>query len=143
MNKTLKLVFLISIVLNVLLVGVLLGELPNRFDRRPLPQERIAAAAKQLPESERPRFESKMEQMRKEVQPLRDQLQEARQETLRVFAAEPFDESAFDRQVSKVAQLRVQLFMRMAESMKAIAKELPAEQRQALARAFERPPSRQ
>jgi uncharacterized membrane protein len=140
MNKTLKLTFLVSILLNVLLAGMLLGELPKRAERRSPPQERIAAAAQQLPESARPKFQIKMEQVHREVQPLRDQIETARKETLRLFAAEPFDASAFDRETSKVAALRLEMFKRLAASMKGVAKEFPAEQRQALAKAFERPP---
>jgi uncharacterized membrane protein len=141
MNKKLKFVFLASILLNVLLGGVLLGELPRRLDRSLSRQEQMDKAIKELPEPMRSRFRDKMEQARKDVEPIRDQIQEARNETIRVFIAEPFDEAAYDRQVSKITDLRVQLAKRMAASMKEAAKELPPEQRQALAEAFKRPPT--
>jgi len=141
MNKSVKVAFLASLVVNVLLIGVLLGGLPNRRDKRPEPQERMAAVAERLPEPARATFLSKIGQMHQEVQPLRDQIQAARAEALRALGAEPFDEAAFDRQVSKVTELRVELFKRLSATMKAIAKEFPLEQRQALAKAFERPPS--
>ncbi|HEV8342073.1 MAG TPA: periplasmic heavy metal sensor [Candidatus Binatia bacterium] len=141
MNKKLKFVFLASILLNVLLGGVLLGELPRRLDRSLSRQEQMDKAIKELSEPMRSRFRNKMEQARKDVEPIRDQIQEARNETIRVFIAEPFDEVAYDRQVSKITDLRVQLAKRMAASMKEAAKELPSEQRQALAEAFKRPPT--
>ena len=141
MNKKLKFVFLASILLNVLLGGVLLGELPRRLDRSLSRQEQMDKAIKELPEPMRSRFRNKMEQARKDVEPIRDQIQEARNETIHVFIAEPFDEAAYDRQVSKITDLRVQLAKRMAASMKEAAKELPPEQRQALAEAFKRPPT--
>ena len=47
MNKMLKLVFVASITLNVLFVGVLVGQLPHRFDRRLAPRERMEAAVKE------------------------------------------------------------------------------------------------
>jgi uncharacterized membrane protein len=140
MNKTLKLTFLVSIVLNVLLIGVMLGELPNRFEGRPDPGQRIEAAAQQLPEPARSRFRTIMEQARKDAQPTRDQIQAARGETLRLFAAEPFDEAAFDRAVNKMTEIRARLAARYATAMKTLAKELPAADRKSLARAFERSP---
>jgi uncharacterized membrane protein len=141
MNKKLKFVFLASILLNVLLGGVLLGELPRRLDRSLSRQEQMDNAIKELPEPMRSRFRNKLEQTRKDAEPIRDQIREARNETIRVFVSEPFDEAAYDRQVSKISDLRVQLAKRMAASMKEAAKELPPEQRQALAEAFKRPPT--
>jgi uncharacterized membrane protein len=142
MNKALKLAFVASLVLNVLLIGVLLGQLPNRFAGGYSPQGRIEAAAQQLPEPARSRFRNQMAQLRAEVQPLREQVQEARNNTLRAFGAEPFDEAAFEQQVSRISELRMQLSKRMAARVKEVAKELPANQRQALAEAFKRPERR-
>src|ERR671918_784069 len=131
MNKTLKLAFLASITLNVLLVGVLLGQVPRQFDRPFSPRQRIEIAIKELPEPARSRLGAKMAQMRNEMDPIRDQVQRARNETIGIFVAEPFDEAAYDRHVSKIDELRIQMGQRLAANMKEIAKELPAEQRKA------------
>lgn len=139
MNKVLKLAFLASLVFNVIFIGVLLGQLPNRFAGVSSPQGRIETAAQRLPEPARSRFRNEIEQLRAEVQPLREQIREARNSALRAFGAEPFDGVAFDRQVSQISELRVQLSKRMAERMKEVVKDLPADQRQALAEAFKRP----
>jgi uncharacterized membrane protein len=141
MNKTVKLIFLGSMVLNVLFSGILLGQLPNRLGRDSFYQRRIDTAAMKLPEPSRAHFRQKMGQVRSEVQPLREQLQEARNEAIRAFTAEPFDEAAYDRQIGKISELRRQMSKRMAATMKEIAKELPLEERQALAEAFKRPPT--
>lgn len=142
MNKALKITLLASIILNVLFLGVLLGQLPNRFAMGSSFQQRMDAAINDLPEPARSRFRDKIEQTRKEVQPIRDQLQQARNETIRVFAAEPFDEAAYDRHVSDISELRVELGKRMAASMKQLATGLPAEQRQMLAEGLKRPATR-
>jgi uncharacterized membrane protein len=140
MNKTLRLAFLVSITLNVLLVGVLLGQLPRQLDRPLSARQRIEIATNELPETERSRVGAKLAQMRNETNPIREQIQRIRNETIAIFVAEPFDEAAYDRHVSKIDELRRQMSRRMAANMKEIAKELPAEQRKTLARAFERPP---
>jgi uncharacterized membrane protein len=140
MSKTLKLLFLTSVTLNVLFLGVLLGQLPQRFRTAFSPQARMEAAIKDMPEPARSRIHVKMDQMFKETQPLRDQIQKVRNETIGIFIADPFDEAAYDRHVSQIDGLRLEMAKRFAVNMKEIARELPAAQRKKLAEAFERPP---
>ena len=72
---------------------------------------------------------------------IRDQIQQAREEAIRILIAEPFDGTAYDRQVSKIHELYGQRSQRMAEIVKEVAKDLPPEQRQVLAEVLKRPPS--
>jgi uncharacterized membrane protein len=135
MNHKLKGVILASIILNVLLVGILFGQLPHRFDRDVYYQRVMDQAVKKLPQSEQTAFRQKMDQMRAEAEPIRKQIREARDETIRIVTTEPFEEAAFDREVRRVNDLRVQ----MAGILKKAAEALPAEQRRALGEALKRP----
>jgi uncharacterized membrane protein len=141
MNAKLKFAFLASLLVNVFLIGVLLGELPRRFDDRVSREERMEKALEKLPEPLRARFRGKMERMREGSEQLRDQIQAAREEAIRILIAEPFDGTAYDRQVSKIHELHGQRSQRMAEIVKEVAKDLPPEQRQVLAEVLKRPPS--
>src|ERR671918_720315 len=140
MNKKLKIAFLVSIIANVLLLGVVLGALPQRFEGRPSFQDRLKADLKKLPEPTRSRFGESMENMRKAGEPLRQQMQEAREEAIRILVTEPFDEAAYDREVNKFQQLRLQLGRQMSDNMKELAKSLPPEDRKELAKVLRRPP---
>lgn len=139
MNKKLKIAFLVSIIANVLLLGVVLGALPQRFEGRPSFQDRLKADLKKLPEPTRTRFGETMDGMRKAGEPLRQQMQQAREEAIRVLTDEVFDEAAYDRQVNKIQQLRLQLSKQMSDNMKELAKSLPPEQRKDLAKVLSRP----
>jgi uncharacterized membrane protein len=141
MNKKLKFVFLASIVVNVLLGGVFLGELPRRFDRDFYRRERMEKALTELPQPVQDRFREKMKQTREDAEPIRDQIRDARDEAIRILAAEPFDEAAYDRQVAKISELRGQFGKRMAGIVKEVAKEATPEQRKALAEMFKRSPA--
>ena len=138
MSKTVKLVFLASLVLNVLLVGMLLGRLPRDvgFGR----QQRMDQALKDLPEPTQTRLREKFKQMRASGDPLRDQIRVEREETLRILSADPFDEAAYDRHVSRIDDLQLQIFKRMGQVVKEIAKELPPEERRLFAQILRRPP---
>ncbi|MGE0820730.1 MAG: periplasmic heavy metal sensor [Candidatus Binatia bacterium] len=134
-----KFAFLISLIVNVFLVGVLLGELPHHFDERLSREERMEKAIEALPEPLRARFRGKIEDLRESSDLLREQIRKAREEALRILTAEPFDGAAYDRQVSKIHTLYGQRSQRMAKVIKEIAKDLPQEQRQALAEVLKRP----
>ena len=135
MNQKLKWIILLSILLNVLLVGILFGQLPHRFDRDDYRKQILEQATKKLPESSQGPSRQKLEQMRAAADPIRDQIRQARDDTVSIIINDPFDEAAFDRQVKKINDLRLQ----MADILKKAAKELPPDQRRALGETLKRP----
>jgi uncharacterized membrane protein len=141
MTRAVKLAFLASLVLNLLLLGVILGQVPRGLEMTPpTRQQRMEEALKKVPEPTQSRFREKFAQIRASSDPLRQQIDEARAETLRLLSAEPFDEAAYDRQVSKIEELRGEMFKRMGQSMKQTSKELSPEERRMLADLLRRPP---
>jgi len=140
MTKALKLAFLASLVLNLLLLGVILGQVPRGLEATPTRQSRMEEALKKVPEPTQSRFREKFAQIRAVNDPLRQQIDEARAETLRLLAAERFDETAYDRQVSKIEELRGEMFKRMGQDFKQTAKEFSLEERRMLADVLRRPP---
>ncbi len=138
MNRKLRIAFLVSIIVNVLLAGVILGALPHRF-YSPRSRETFLSAVDKLPEPARTRFRNNLEAFRKS--PLRQQLTDARNEAIRLLAVEPFNEAAYDRAVEKVNELRLQMSRRASDDVKAIIKDLPVDQRKAVAELLKRPPS--
>ena len=135
MNKSFKLAFITSLVANVLLAGILIGQLPSRFGAPPSRQQRIEATLQKLPESVRARFRESLEQST----PIREQIRAARTGALEILKTEPFDEAAYDRQVKKIDDLRAQLSNRFAAIVRESATKLPPEGRKTLATALQRP----
>ena len=140
MSHTLKMVFLVSLIANVLLLGVVLGAVPRRLEAPPSFRDRVNADIQKLPEPARTRMRENMEQSRKADEPTLTEIRQAREETLKIIAADPFDEAAYDQQVNKISELRRGLFQHMSDNMKAIIKTLPPDQRKAVADIFRRPP---
>lgn len=141
MSKTVKLAFLVSLVVNLLLLGIILGQVPRgRETTVSARAQRIEESLKKVPEPAQSRFREKFAQMRASTDPLRQQIDEARTETLRLLSAEPFDEAAYDRQVGKIEELRGEMFKRMGQNLKQTAKELAPEERRMLADVLRRPP---
>ena len=140
MNRSLKVIFLVSLIANVLLLGIVLGAAPRRLEERPSFRDRVKADIEKLPEPARTKMRENMEQTRKGDEPTFAEIRQAREETLKIIVAEPFDEAAYDRQVDRISELRRGMFQHMSDNIKGIVKTLPPEQRKAVADLFRRPP---
>jgi uncharacterized membrane protein len=140
MSKAAKLIFVASLVLNLLLLGVILGQVPRASTPPPGRQQRMEEALKKLPEPVQNRFRGKFAEIRAAGDPQRRQIDEARVETLRLLSTEPFDEAAYDRQLGRIEELRADMFKSMGQLIKQTAKELSPEERRMLADVLRRPP---
>ncbi|HYQ98166.1 MAG TPA: periplasmic heavy metal sensor [Candidatus Nitrosocosmicus sp.] len=144
MNTKLKSAFIVSIILNVLLLGIFFGTLSPGFGRESSRRERLTAEIEKLPEPARSRFRDKMAQLRAADDPLRDQMRQARNQAIDLLVAEPLDEAAYDKQLIQISQLRGQISKRVADDLKELIRGLPPEQRAAVGEVLKRPapPSR-
>lgn len=139
MNTKLKSAFIVSIILNVLLLGIFFGTLSPGFGRESSRRERLTAEIEKLPEPARSRFRDKMAQLRAADDPLRDQMRQARNQAIDLLVAEPLDEAAYDKQLIQISQLRVQISERVADDLKELVRGLPPEQRAAVGEVLKRP----
>jgi uncharacterized membrane protein len=138
MSKALRLVLLASLVLNVVLVGAFLGRLTGEESRSL--RQRTEAELKKLAEPAQSRIREQFQKIRAAGDPPRKKLDEARAEALRIFAAEPFDEVAYDRQIQKIDDLRAEMFNRIDQAVKQTASELSPAERRLFADLLRRPP---
>ena len=143
MNKALRLVFLASLVLNIVVLGAFLGRLPLGFEGRSSRFQRTEEALKKLSEPAQSRIREKFQNIRAAGDPFRARLDEARTEALRIFGAEPFDEAAYNQQIKKIEDLRAEMFTRMGQAVKQAARELSPEERRMFADVLRRPPPSQ
>lgn len=144
MNTKLKSAFIVSIILNVLLLGIFFGTLSPGFGRESSRRERLTAEIEKLPEPARSRFRDKMAQLRAADDPLREQMRQARNQAIDLLVAEPLDEAAYDKQLIQISQLRGQISKRVSDDLKELVRGLPPEQRAAVGEVLKRPapPSR-
>ena len=138
MNRTFKLLFFGSVVLNVILVGVFFGRVTHRFERAPSRQERLENSLKEFPEPVRSQFRDTLKRMDQEGEPLGSQIQHARDEILRIIVSDPFDEAAFDQQIKKINELRIQRAQIMTKIVKDVVKNSTPDQRKMLVEMLQR-----
>jgi uncharacterized membrane protein len=137
MKSKLRIAFLASIILNVLLAGVIFGRLPQQLQEGSTQRGRFRAEVEKLPEPARSRFREKIEEFRKSG--LREQIRATREETIGLLRADRFDQEAYDRQVRKMNDLRMQMTQQMADNLKDVVRDLPIDQRSAVAELLKRP----
>lgn len=139
MNNKIKAFILASILLNVLLGGVILGHVLKmaRYGRHlpPLSEEQLNLHGEKLE-----RFREILHGAHLENRDLYEKIRQAREEALEILTAETFDESAYQKQVEILHNLRGQMMQRFADAVKKLAKELTPNERAALAEILRHPP---
>jgi uncharacterized membrane protein len=140
MNRAAKMTFVGSIILNVLLLGFVLGQSPRRFDRNALRQQRMEQVIKDLPEASQQRLRERFQQLRATADPLFEQMRKVQDEAVQLLGSESFDEAALDRQEAKINELRAQMSKQLSQSVKSALKDLSPEERRRFAQMLRRPP---
>ena len=140
MNRAAKMAFVGSIILNVLLLGFVLGQSPRRFDRNAMRQQRIEQVIKDLPEASQQRLRERLQQLRATADPFFEQMRKAQDEAIQVLGGESFDEAALDRQEAKINELRAKMSKQLSQSVKLAIKDLSPEERRRFAQMLRRPP---
>jgi uncharacterized membrane protein len=140
MNRAAKMTFVGSIILNVLLLGFVLGQSPQRFDRGAMRQQRVEQVIKDLPEASQKRLRERFQQLRGTAEPFFEQMRKAQDDALQILGAESFDEAALDRQEAKIHELRAEMSKKLSQSVKLAVQDLGPEERRRFAQMLRRPP---
>jgi uncharacterized membrane protein len=145
MSKKLKAAFLVSLVLNVVLVGVLLGHqwgfraTVHRFDRETRREQRMEEVLEGLPPDAQARLRDKFRQLRSAAEPFFREMRQAQDAALKVLGADPFDPTALDHQEARILKLRTEMTSRMSDVIKTAIKDLTPEERRRFAEMLRRP----
>ncbi len=132
MNKAVKAFVIFSVFLNLLLLGIVVGNAGQYFmsphSHRSL--EEIAAA---MPADKRPLVEASIKRAEQDTEDLRDQLKNAHKDALAALQAEPFDKQAYFAHIKRVQDLRGKLTQRMSQAIADMAAQCTPAERAVLA----------
>lgn len=134
-----KHVLLASLTLNLLLAGVLLGQLatPTWHSKRSHYMERkIERIVNALPEQQQDRARVEYEGALENARLGRETFKDLQDELHIILTAESFDEDAYDAKLREVQEARQQSWQRFVDVTKSLAKELSQPEREALAEAL-------
>jgi len=140
MDKTIKIVAIISVVLNILLIGFIIGNASHRFFTDNSIPEKPQEFSATLPHDKKELFTDTMQKVRSENQAVQRQIREARRNIFSILTSPQFDENSYDSEAEKLHQLRGLMMKRFSNATKELAKQLNQEERRALAEHLKRAP---
>jgi uncharacterized membrane protein len=133
MNKKIKILIFSSLLLNVLLAGVVIGDMSHRFHKEYFVRKSVKEFASKLSADKAALFLETVERVHLNNQDAYNQIREARKEAMRLLSAPEFDESAYRLQVEKIHELRSLMKRRLANATIELAKQFNQKERKALA----------
>ncbi len=132
MSKKMKIMIFSSLLLNVLLVGVVIGDVSHRFHVEHFGQKSVQEFASKLPEDKAMLFLETVERVHLNNRDAYNQLREARKEAMKFLSAPEFDEAAYRLQIEKIHELRSLMKRRLADTTIELARQFSQKERRAL-----------
>jgi len=142
MSKTIKVLIFSSLVLNILLIGFIIGNVSHRLSRGDsYRKETPELAVKLSPEKEKI-FSDTMEKVRMENRSIRKQIREARERIFAILIAPQFDVASYESEVENLHELQGLMIKQLSKATKELAMQFNQEERRALAKYLRHPPER-
>jgi uncharacterized membrane protein len=132
MNRFLKLFIAVSVLLNLLLAGIVIGHMCHSF----IGQGKHATlqdVAMALPADKREHVQDTVSHADLDISVLRQQLGEARKKAVSILKAEPFDKNAYLAQMQAIRQIRGQITERTTAVVTGLAAQSSPQERAAMA----------
>jgi len=132
MSKKMKILFFSSLLLNVLLVGVVIGDVTHRFHIEHFVRKSVKDFTSKLPEDKAALLLETVERVHLNNRDAYNQLREARKEAMKLLSAPEFDEPGYRLQIEKIHELRSLMKRRLADATIELARQFRQEERRAL-----------
>ena len=132
MSRFMKVFFALSVIVNLLLAGLVIGHMGRCFmePHKHFTMQEIAMA---LPDDTRHNFEEVMDRAEHDTGELRQQLIDARNKSATLLKAEPFDKSAYLQQMQEIHTLHGPIMEHMAAAVAQVAEQSTPHDRAILA----------
>lgn len=135
MNHPLKYIAAASLLLNVVLAGIFIGQ-AGRSAMMHSPMDEMAAS---LPADKRQLLKTELQKAESDTAVQRDKLNEMRKKAASLLVAEPFDQKAYVEQWKAMHDQHGPVMQRIAEAVADVAAQCTPQERAALADILRRP----
>jgi uncharacterized membrane protein len=143
MNNKMKTLTIVSLLLNVLLIGFVLGDISQRFRKELISDREGAELTAELPKEKAALYSDTVKRVRQENRNVFEQMREAREEAMRILSAPEFDEGAYRVQVDRLHTLRGLMKQHLADATIELARKFNQQERCALAQHLRHSPGHQ
>jgi len=132
MNRFLKIVITVSVLLNLLLAGIIIGDIGHYF-MSPKKHITLQDATATLPPDKREHLKNIISHADKDIGALRQKLDDDRKKSADILKTEPFNKAAYLMQMQDMRQLRVQITDRTADAVVGLAAQTTPQERASMA----------
>lgn len=139
MSRSVKIILVCSLLLNMLLGGMFAGHMLHRWQEETWDWHNTKLHAS-LPPEKQQILEEAMESAFSKNRDMFREIKQAREETLQILSAPTFDAKAYDASLNKISTLYQQRKERMSKAIKKLAKSFTPQERAALAELLDRRP---
>jgi uncharacterized membrane protein len=140
MSKKIKILILGSLLLNVFLVGLVIGNVSQGFRRERFIGRHAPELASKLSQDKAALFFETVEKVHLDNKKVHNEIREARKKAMKVLTAPEFDEATYQMELEKVHKLRGLIMQRLADATIELAGQFDRKERRALAQHLRRPP---
>lgn len=129
MNRGLKLLLVFSVLLNLLLVGLVVGHVMRQYDRDLFTSVYRIGKIGLLDQETHQKLDAQLQKAREDNKPLQQQLVDARQKAVVLLSQEPFDRAALEAHIAGTEHIRAAIRARLTAFLLDAAESLPAPNR--------------
>ena len=133
MSKKIKIILTVSVVLNVLLIGVLVGMSADEYKDHRNKRAEFRSAVDKLPPEKSKLVKKTMRGLHKETRKTRNELKKTRKKINKIISAPEFDESAYDVEIENLKRLQSEIMTKFGQVTKELAAQLGQEERKVIA----------
>jgi uncharacterized membrane protein len=139
MSRSLKAFITLSVLLNLLLAGLVIGHL-GRYFADPHMRRSVEEMAMTLPADKRQHFEEVMGKAEQDTGEWRQQLSDVRKKVIATMKADSFDKKAYLDEMQQAQQLRAKIKQRTIDAIAELAEKSTPEERAQLIEMLHFPP---
>ncbi len=133
MSKKIKTVLTISIILNVLLLGVLIGMSADDYKDHRNRRAEFRSAVDKLPADKSKLVKKTMRGLHKETRKTRNEVRKTRNNINKIISAPEFDGSAYDKEIENLQRLQSEIMYKFGKVTKKLAVQLEQDERKVIA----------
>jgi len=132
MSKTVKILFTLSIILNVLFAGVVIGMYSHGFKMKVSMRQDLEEVIKEFPPDKQALVTESIESLREKTKATKKEIRVKRKEIVAILSAPDFDPALYDRKVAELHSLMDKLGNEFADTARDLALNLDQDERKAL-----------
>lgn len=138
MNDKIKLVLTVSVILNFLMIGLLIGDISKSLFLKEDKYDHFKEMTEKLPDDKMQMVMERIKSMKEDHKMVKEEILNTKKQIADILRAPEFNEEMYDKKILEMHNLYRGKARNMANTIKELARELTPEEREVLAQMIEK-----